>query len=143
VATYTYQGKPDLVDVPDPAVPPIPRLMAIAIASAFCPVKRSCVEGEEIVFNLPPGTPSDVYQRVIGHLGTARPIRHSWERAVHVMEVRARAVESEVEVIVGSPGVSAYGTGVEYTVSILNGQRVTLRIGRSNVTPPAPHCPEC
>ena len=117
--------------------------MAIAIRSAFCPVKESCVEGEEIVFNLPPGTPAEVYRRVIGHLGAARPIRHSWERAVHVMEVRARAVESEVEVIVGSPGIAAYGTGVEYTVSILNGQRVTLRVGHTNVTPPSPHCPEC
>jgi hypothetical protein len=143
VATYTYQDNPDVVDLPDPAIPPIPRLMAIAIRSAFCPAKESCVEGEEIVFNLPPGTPAEVYQRVIGHLGAARPIRRSWERAVHVMEVRAGAVESEVEVIVGSPGIAVYGTGVAYTVSILYGQRVVLRIGRTNVTPPAPHCPEC
>ena len=119
------------VQANDLALPPISEFLAKAIR--FVHERDGGVQGEEIVFNLPCGTPKNVYQDVIAYLGAARPMIKQSALAIHVMDMRIRTVESEIDII----HTGRRGTPEGMTVSILRGQRVvSVRFWGSRVTLP-------
>lgn len=139
----TYPSSPGFVNISDPWIPPIPELMADSIRTVHERDGRG--PGDAMVFNLPPNTPDRVYHRVIAHLSNAgssnaRPMRDVTESAYHIIEVRVRAVESEVDLIhVGAAGVPEEVT-LSFQHDILHGQRlVRVRPWRYRVELPPPN----
>ena len=54
---------------------------------------------EELIINLPEGTPASIYDDIIDRLGRGRPMIDSSESALHIKEVRSRGFQGEVDVI--------------------------------------------
>ena len=91
----TYPPIKGAAGINNPKLEPIPELMADAIRHAH----EQAGGGDAIVFNLPEGTPAEVYDRVASKLDNAQPMRESGEAAYHVTEVRVRATDAEVDLI--------------------------------------------
>ena len=91
----TYPPIEGAVSFHNPALEPIPTLMAEAIGHVYLSDERA----GELVINLPPDTPAKIYDRVIARLGDGRPMQTDADRAYHVYELRLRANEAEIDVI--------------------------------------------
>jgi hypothetical protein len=75
---------------------PVPTLMATAVQNTH----ERHGDGDEVVFNLPPGTTQRAYEAVRARLGEhAREMRSTGEPAMHVIAVRVRTIDAEVDVI--------------------------------------------
>lgn len=132
----TYPSVEGSVDMSNPELTPIPELMSMAIRETHERDGRD----EGIVFNLPPGTPPVVFDRVAFLLGTGRPMEYAGEPAIHVVEVRVRTTDSQVDVI----HLNAGGVPEEMTISfrqnLLRGFHVeSVRPWRYRVVMPPPH----
>ncbi|MHC5113151.1 MAG: hypothetical protein ACYTGP_01825 [Planctomycetota bacterium] len=142
----TYPPLEGATGINDPALHPLPDVMGEAlwyVHSADVDNKSNRYGGGELVFNLPPGTPSAVYDKVVTKLsGDARPMTDPNEAAYHVVEVRVRATQAEVDVI----HPSATGAPEMVTVTLRqDGFRgfgtVDMRRWRYQVSAPEPQYP--
>jgi hypothetical protein len=108
------------VDISNPALAPIPQLMADAVRYAHT------LDGGEgqIALNLPDGTSAKVYDKVIERLENARPMQPEQADAYHVESVRVRGLDAEVDVIhPGAGGVPELMT-VYFNQTMMEGWRV-------------------
>jgi hypothetical protein len=132
----TYPPVEGSVDMSSSSLSPIPELMAEAIWYAHARDGR----GDEIVFNLPEGTPQDVYGRIQKRLEGGRPMREIDEPAYHVVEVRVRTVDSEVDVIHPDNDGNPQQITIAFRQNLLTGFRVErVRVWRYHVEAPPPH----
>jgi hypothetical protein len=104
----------------NPLLAPIPQLMSMSIAH----VHELDGRNEEIVFNLPPDTPPRVYDRVSELLGSGRPMQEVGETAIHVIEVRVRAVQSEVDLVHLNADGEPQEMTIGYRQNLLKGFRI-------------------
>jgi hypothetical protein len=95
----TYPPIEGAASINDPQFAPIPELMAEAIAYGSEHYGLDPVEGEPIVYNLPPNTAPRVYERVTDRLGDARPMVEGDDHAYHVTSVRVRTTNAQVDLI--------------------------------------------
>ncbi|MDY7110156.1 MAG: hypothetical protein SYC29_16115 [Planctomycetota bacterium] len=116
----TYPPIEGAVDISNPALAPIPRLMADAVRYV-----HTLEGGEgEIALNLPEGTSATVYDEVIERLEAARPMQAGNTQAYHVEAVRVRGLDAEVDVIhPGAGGVPELMT-VYFNQTFAEGWRV-------------------
>jgi hypothetical protein len=132
----TYPPIEGAIDISRPGLRPIPDLMASSIWHVYDSDGRV----GQIVFNLPEFTPASVYDSVIVRLDGAEPMRYPDQQAIHVAEVRVRAMEAEVDVIhLGEGGVPELIT-LGFKKNLLDGYRVASeRPWRIRVDMPPPH----
>ncbi len=127
------------VAINSPKLPPIPGLMASAIRwgqeNDGVPI-----ENEQVVFNLPPGTPAEVYDKVIEKLACGQPMQYPGERTYHITAIRVRASTAEVDLV--HPDVhGVYGlTEIHFKQNVIHGWRIdNARSWRIRVDVPAPN----
>ncbi len=115
---------------------PIPSLMADAIRFAHSHYRGH----DEVIINLPEGTPAAVYEMVTDRLGRGRPMMASSERAYHVTEVRVRGLDAQVDLL--SPRKDGYYhfVTISFRQDLLRGYQVAhTRLWRIREEPPAPN----
>ena len=82
-----------------PTFEPVPTVMATAIRYA----RSTYLEGREVAINLPRGAPAEAYDKVFAKLdaegGGGRPMTVPGEPALHIVEVRTRAMDAQVDLI--------------------------------------------
>jgi len=100
-ATYP-KAEGGSVNLGGPGMEPIPTLETEAIRYAH----GRWGGATEPVINLPPGTPSTVYDLVIKRLGKGRPMREAGEPAFEVREIRVRGFDAEVDLVY--PGAEGF-----------------------------------
>jgi hypothetical protein len=89
----------------DPGTSPMPTLMATAITAVH---KRSAIDGGEIVFNLPPGVRTHVWEDVASRLGAnARPAEEGDRNVITVEEIRLDGGIAQVNVVAPTDGDAA------------------------------------
>ncbi len=81
----------------NPSFEPLPTLMAESIRFAY----EHYGHGEEdFAINLPEGVPPEIYSRVIRKLGgRGHPMTEPGENAYHVLQIRSRGTEAEVDLV--------------------------------------------
>jgi hypothetical protein len=114
-ATY-----PPIEDISNPALAPIPTLMAEAVRYVH---EQDDGEGE-VVLNLPEDTPAKVYDKVLEKLGAGRPMETGDRQAYHVEAVRVRAVDAEVDLIHPGNGGAPELMTIYFQQQFLDGWRV-------------------
>ena len=102
----TYPPVETTADLAQPTYEPFPTLMALAVIDAH---NEWGTVDEGIVYNLPVGTPLDVYEKVNRRLDirlgqkddspSARPMSESDPAGYHILAVRTRGTDAEVDVI--------------------------------------------
>ncbi len=115
---------------------PSPSLMADAIRFAHNHYRGH----DEVIINLPEGTPAAVYEMVTDRLGSGRPMMASSERAYHVTEVRVRGLDAQVDLL--SPRKDGYYhfVTISFRQDLLRGYQVaSTRLWRIREEPPAPN----
>ncbi len=119
-----------------PSVEPIPSLMADAIRFAHDRYGGQ----DDVIINLPEGTPAAVYEMVTERLGSGRPMMASSERAYHVTEVRVRGLDAQVDLL--SPRKDGYYhfVTISFRLDLLHGYRVaSTRLWRIREEPLPPN----
>lgn len=104
-ATMTYpeyEGAPKA----DPSLQPIPNLMADALKFAH---HRTAPE-QELVFNLPPTTPVQVWRGVGKRLGMGRPMTAGDTLVWSIRQVRLSGGRAEVDVVYPTEGIYQLAT---------------------------------
>ncbi len=104
-ATMTYpeyEGAPKA----DPSLQPMPNLMADALKFAH---QRTAPE-QELVFNLPPTTPVQVWRGVAKRLGIGRPMTAGDTLVWSVRQVRLSGGRAEVDVVYPTNGIYQIAT---------------------------------
>ncbi len=115
---------------------PIPSLMADAIRFAHNHYRGH----DELIINLPEGTPAAVYEMVTDRLGSGRPMMASSERAYHVPEVRVRGLDAQVDLLSPRKDGYYYFVTISFRQDLLRGYRVaSTRLWRIREEPPSPH----
>lgn len=104
-AAMTYPEYPGAPKA-DPSLPPLPYLMADAITFVH---GRVCA-GSEVVFDLPPNTPKQVWRVVAKRLGTGRVMREGDKSVLYVRQVRLSGGRAEVDVVYPSDGIYQLAT---------------------------------
>jgi len=142
----TYPPLEGATGINDPALHPIPDVMGEAIWYVHTqdvddPANK--YGGGELVFNLPPGTPAAVYDKVVTKLsGDARPMTDPSETAYHVTEIRLRASTAEVDVIHPTASGAPELVTVKLRQQPFSGfGTVDIRRWRYTVSVPAPSYP--
>lgn len=104
-AAMTYPEYPGAPKA-DPSLPPLPNLMADAITFVH---GRVCA-GSELVFDLPPNTPKQVWRVVAKRLGTGRVMREGDKSVLYVRQVRLSGGRAEVDVVYPTDGIYQLAT---------------------------------
>jgi hypothetical protein len=125
------------VDFNNPALEPIPTLMARAIQRA---AEQDETSGT-IVFNLPEDTPESVWRKVAERLGDAKAMTTAGQAAYHVTTVRIRTVEGEVDVVSSGPDEVPQLRTIGFKQQIDGWKIVSTRNWRVRITAPEPHYP--
>ncbi len=82
--------------ISSPTLEPVPTLMTRSVDWA----RDNNPHLMPLVFNLPEGTPADVYAIVMKRNGEGVPMTQPGQRAVHVTNVRVRGGDAEVDVVI-------------------------------------------
>ena len=80
----------------NPSYEPLPTLMTEAIRFAH---DHYGAGEDDFAINLPVGVPHEIYSRVIRKLGMGHPLTDPGEQAYHVLELRIRGMEAEVDLV--------------------------------------------
>ncbi len=136
----TYPRVKGMTEIGSAATEPVPTLMARAIMY----IKENECEGAQFAINLPPGVQADVYEKVFEDIGYSRPMTSSADLAYHVIEVRLRGLNAEVDVIYPENGDHALMT-VKFRNSVVPGWNVVdtrkwnirFTVPEPNYVPPA------
>jgi hypothetical protein len=95
-ATYPPVEVGPATMVTRPTFEPVPTVMSLAIKYA----RKEYAPGQDLALNLPAGADWQTYEKVFERLdGGGRPMLQAGEAAIHIVEVRARAFEAEVDLI--------------------------------------------
>jgi len=132
----TYPPIEGATSLNDPKLAPIPGLMAEALWYAYEHDRPNA----PLVFNLPPGTPASVYDKVTTKLGVeCYAMSQPGEPAYHVVEVRVRGTDAQVDVVQRGPDGRPQLMTVYFQQKI-DGIKVTsARRWRIHVVEPLPH----
>lgn len=120
----TYPKVERSVTIAEPRVPPLPELMARAVAVAYALEHEAYAEAEELPatpFNLPVGTPLSVWETVTGRLGEAYPATEAAADVIHVQQIRLRGTQAEVDVIRQPRGGTPVLTTISFRRELLRG----------------------
>lgn len=130
----TYPPIEGAARVGDARFEPVPAIITEAIR--YSNERFARMEGE-IVFNLPEGTPPAMFESIARRIGNARPMTPDDEMAIHVTEVRVRALDAEVDMVYPRPD------GHHEMITLTMRQRLLhhytvrhTRLWRIQVTPP-------
>ena len=125
------------VQLSSPTTEPIPTLMAEAIRYAQ---NRYGDQAGTFAINLPPHTPTAVYETVIARLGRCHPQFDADEPAYHVTSVRARGLRAEVDLFYPrADGFYDFVT-ISFRRDVLSGYEVlSTRLWRTADQPPGPN----
>lgn len=104
-AAMTYPEYPGAPKA-DPSLQPLPNLMADAITFVH---GRVCA-GSEVVFDLPPNTPKQVWRVVAKRLGNGRVMREGDKAVLYVRQVRLSGGRAEVDVVYPADGIYQLAT---------------------------------
>jgi hypothetical protein len=119
------------------AVPaePVPLLMAKAIELTH----TRHGQGDDFAVNLPPGTPPDIYDRVIRRIGAGHPMRDPDEPAYHVTRVASQGFEATVDLFYPKPdGTYGFAT-LSFHREVVGGWRHEhTRVWQTGDQPPPP-----
>ena len=136
-STSTYPPSPGFADSVDASVEPIPTLMAEAIR--YAQIHYGQV-GEDIAINLPPGTPSSVYNAVAQQLGNGHPQFDSAEPAYHIVEVRLKTMAADVDIYYPRKGLYHEFVTMSFTQNLIGKYKVKhTRLWRLTKNPPEPN----
>lgn len=104
-ASMTY---PEYAGAPkaDPSLQPMPNLMADALKFAH---QRTAPE-QELVYNLPPMTPVQVWKGVEKRIGVGRPMTVGDTHVWSVRQVRLSGARAEVDVVYPTEGIYQLAT---------------------------------
>ena len=131
----TYPRVKGMTEIGTPSTEPVPTLMARAISY----IKENECAGAQFAVNLPPGVPVKVYNKVFDDLGYTQPMTSAGEPAYHVIEVRLRGMNAEVDVIYPFEGEYALST-VKFHNSVVPGWNVVdTRRWNIKITVPEPN----
>ena len=83
----TYPPDEGGMDLSGPRTEPVPTLMV----ESLMVMKDQADVGTEYAVNLPPGTPAQVYDWVLGRVGSGHPMLDPSELTFHVTKVRPTA----------------------------------------------------
>jgi hypothetical protein len=120
-----------------PAAEPVPTVIAESIRYA----REKFLDGRDLPINLPQGVSAAVYDKVFAHLGGGRPMQAAGESAIHITEVRTRAMNAQVDMIYPR----ADGIHQFVTLTLEHGMFEKWRVVRSkpwvmrDVVPPGPN----
>lgn len=89
----TYPPEEGVVDMSAPANEPVPTLMAVSISYA----RSEYGGGDDFAINLPPQTPTAMYDKVIRRVGAGHPMTDPDEPTYHVTKVMARGLNGSVD----------------------------------------------
>jgi hypothetical protein len=120
----TYPPIEGARNIGSPAAEPVPRLMAESILytnERFL----SADESEMIVYNLPEGATTKLYADAGRWMTNARPMVTGDANAIHVTEVRLRAMDAQVDVIYPRGATHNEFVTLYFKKDIVNGWRVT------------------
>ncbi len=133
----TYPPLDGAVELSNPALEPIPTLMAESIRYAQ---SRYGDGAGGFAINLPPNTPTAVYETVIARLGRCHPQFDRDEPAYHVTSVRARGLKAEVDLFYPrTDGYYEFVT-ISFRRDVLRGYEVAnTRLWRTDDHPPGPN----
>lgn len=132
----TYPPIEGATQLGHPKLEPVPTIMAEAVRYAH----NRYVRTDEIIFNLPEGTPPEIYDSVILRLGgNARPLLEPGTPAVHVNAVRVRALEAQADVVYPRPDGHYELVTLYMRQKFLHKYEIRdTRLWRIQVTPPQP-----
>lgn len=123
-----------------PANAPLPEVMRKALAFTHQEYARV----DDLVFNLPEGTPPRVYEDITDRLGYGRPLTEPQQPAYHIEQVRVRGTKAEVDIILPSTQ-----SDMHQVATIFLGQRIgsgyfveRSRLWRIRVEAPPPNYPQ-
>jgi hypothetical protein len=74
---------------------PVPTVMVVALQYG----REHYANDQEVAINLPEDTPAAAYDKVIKKLGWGRPLMLPTDDALHIIEVRTRGFNGEVDMI--------------------------------------------
>lgn len=132
----TYPPIEGTVELHNPTLTPIPQLMSRAITY----VAAQDGHESEILFNLPVETPAVVYGLVIEDMGGGTPLADPADDAYHVMAVRVRGLEGEVDLIRPDAGGVPQLLTVSFKQDFVQGWRAkSVRRWHLRIETPAPH----
>ncbi len=103
--TMTYPEYPGAPKA-DPSLQPLPNLMADALKYAH----QNSDASAELVFNLPPTTPNQVWRIVSKRLDVGRPMKEGDTKVWSVRQVRLSGARAEVDVVYPTKGIYQLGT---------------------------------
>ena len=121
----------------NPSNEPIPTLMTGAIR--FAHMHYGSGE-DDFAINLPEGIPHEIYTRVIRKLGLGHPMTEPGETTYHVLEIRLRGLEAEVDLLYPRRGSIYELVTITFRRRLVEGWSVlTSRLWRKNVALPRPN----
>lgn len=132
----TYPPIEGAASINDPQFAPIPQLMAEAISYGSEHYGMGPVDGETIVYNLPPNTAPRVYERVTDRIGNARPMVDGDEYAYHVTSVRVRTTDAQVDLICPRDDGHHELVEISFKQKLTGYQVADARLWRVHVTVP-------
>lgn len=121
----------------NPSNEPMPTLMTGAIRFAYFHYGSG---EEDFAINLPEGVSHEIYTRVIRKLEIGHPMTDPNETAYHVLEIRIRGVEAEVDLLYPRSGSIYEMVTISFRRRLIEGWRVfTSRLWRVHVDRPQPN----
>lgn len=120
-----------------PAAEPVPTIIADAVLYA----RDNFVGGQALPINLPEEVPATVYEKVFTHLDGGRPMQIPGERAIHITEVRTRAMHAQVDMMYPTPKGFYQFVTLTLERSVLESWRVKSerKWAMRDVRPPTPN----
>lgn len=121
-----------------PKSPPVPELMAESVRYAHQRLGRT----DDVIINLPPNTPPEVWEEVLRRLPGSRPMRSTEELAYHVQQVRVDGGKAEVDLIYRRENANQLMTVVFEGAPLRPWRSLYDKKWRVAVSPPGPTFPE-
>lgn len=132
----TYPPEKGIINPSAATNEPIPTLMAEGIRYAYA----RWGDEDDFGINLPPGTPPQIYEKVIRRVGAGHPMEDPDEPAYHVTQVLARGLEGNVDLFYPTADGSYRLVTLTFRRHGLQGYRhERTKVWRTGEEPPPPH----
>ncbi|MCZ6836857.1 MAG: hypothetical protein O7G85_13860 [Planctomycetota bacterium] len=121
----------------NPGYEPYPTLMLESIRFAHDHYGSGL---KDFAINLPPGVPAEIYDRIIRKLGAGHPQIDPSEKAYHILELRVRGGEAEVDLVYPRPSRIYEMVTIKFRRKLVEGWTVlSSRLWRIKVDIPPPN----
>ncbi len=131
----TYPPVEGAQEFPWPGAEPIPTMSRRAIRHERL---RTNDDGPYYV-NLPPGTPPEVYEKLFDLLRDTEPMMQEDDPTYHIVQVRARGLQGEVDLVYSAPDVQPRFVTLTMRRDAMDWRVTNRRVWRINVDVPAPN----